>query len=509
MSGQSTERVHQETAAERLMFGPSHMGAAFQAIIEAFPDVYLVLSGEGVVLEYYARREAQSDPAPEQVVGQGVVEVVPGPAGLALRERVRQVARLGRVDRLEYRLPGAVGEQYFEARLAPLPEGRVLAVVRDVSELRRAERALRESELRYRRIIETAEEGVWMLDAEGRTIFANDKMARMLGYTVEEMQGQMLFDFMEEEARQSAMQYLERRRQGVSEQHDFRFQRKDGTDVWTLISTNPVMDEEGNFLGVLGMITDITDRVRAAQEREALLEQAQEAVRTRDEFLSIASHELRTPLASLQLVVQSFKRSVQGDPTPERLGRALETVERQVRRLSRLVEQLLDVSRITAGRFELSVGPVDLGEVTREALSGLRGELERAGCTATLEEPAGRVITLGDRGRLEQVLTNLLSNALRYGAGKPIQVRVGEQHGHALVEVKDEGIGIPHEDQQRIFRRFERGAASRDYGGLGLGLYIVSRILQAHGGHISVRSQPGQGSTFCVTLPLARLGIGG
>lgn len=490
------------------MFGPSHMGAAFQAIIEAFPDVYLVLSAEGVVLEYYARREEQPGLAPEQVVGCDVGAVVPGAAGAELRERVREVARRGQMDRLEYRLPGAEGARSFEARLAPLPEERVLAVLRDVSELRRAERALRESERRYRRIIETAEEGVWMLDVAGRTIFANEKMARMLGYTVEELPGRMLFDFMDEEARQSAMEYLERRRQGVREQHDFRFKRKDGTDVWTLISSNPVLDEEENFLGVLGMITDITDRVRATQEREALLEQAQEAVRTRDEFLSIASHELRTPLASLQLVVQSFKRSGLSDPTPERLGRALETVERQVRRLSRLVEQLLDVSRITAGRFELSLGPVDLGEVAREALSGLRGELERAGCTATLEEPLGRVIAQGDRGRLEQVLTNLLSNALRYGAGRPIQVRVGEQHGGALVEVKDQGIGIPPEDQQRIFRRFERGAASRDYGGLGLGLYIVSRILQAHGGNISVRSEPGVGSTFCVALPLARPGVG-
>jgi signal transduction histidine kinase len=227
-------------------------------------------------------------------------------------------------------------------------------------------------------------------------------------------------------------------------------------------------------------------------------------VRARDEFLSIASHELRTPLASLQLAVQRLRRAGNAGRSPEQLDQTVERMERQVRRLNRLIGQLLDVTRIRSEQLDLEVGRVDYGRLLYEVAEGLQGELERAGCALTVEVPEAQVVGEGDWERLDQVFVNLISNALKYGAGSPVRVRLSQLQGHAWVEVEDGGIGIAPEDQERIFGRFERGVSTRHYGGLGLGLYIIRRIVETHGGEVGVRSEPGQGSTFWVRVPLAR-----
>jgi len=274
---------------------------------------------------------------------------------------------------------------------------------------------------------------------------------------------------------------------------------------------------------VLGHITMLRDRGRPAytSEDEALLEdlarraaqaienarlygQAQAAVVARDEFLSIASHELRTPLTALRLALENMRRVsarevAAAGPSPQ-IERVLSAAERAGQRLENLVEALLDVSRIHMGRLELDVAPVDLAEVVGEALSEQADELAQSGSTATVEGEA----TVGqwDRLRLGQVVTNLLSNAVKYGAAKPIEVRWGLEDGRAWLTVRDHGIGIDEGDQRHIFERFERAVSSQNYGGLGLGLYIVKRILEAHGGSVTVTSTPGEGAAFTVDLPL-------
>jgi signal transduction histidine kinase len=253
----------------------------------------------------------------------------------------------------------------------------------------------------------------------------------------------------------------------------------------------------------------ITSLAAVAWENAEGLSRAEEAVRVRDEFLAIASHELRTPLTPLQLELDRFERTLRsaGSPNP-RLATGLEAMSRQTLRLAKLVETLLDVTRITGGALELELEELDLAELVGEVVERFAAEAKEAGCALTVAG-AGPVRGRWDPLRLEQVITNLLTNAVKYGAGKPVEVRLHTTSEAVLVEVQDQGIGLEGQDLARIFARFERAASARQYGGLGLGLYIARQLVEAHGGRITVSSAPGKGATFTVMLPwFARVAVG-
>jgi signal transduction histidine kinase/DNA-binding response OmpR family regulator len=254
----------------------------------------------------------------------------------------------------------------------------------------------------------------------------------------------------------------------------------------------------------LRIAAELGRRASHAIDNALLYRQAREAVRVRDEFLSIASHELRTPLTPLSLQTEAIERMVAeripDDRVRSEILRRLATCARQVDRMTRLVLNLLDVSRLRAGRLELQVDSCDLHELTSEITARFQDDLSHSGrrIEVALEGP---VLGRWDRSRLDQVLTNLVSNAVRYGGKKPIAVALTRHRTHATVTVSDQGTGIEERDLGRIFERFERGESSRSHGGLGLGLYIARCIVEAHGGTIAVRSRIGEGSTFQVDLP--------
>jgi signal transduction histidine kinase len=246
------------------------------------------------------------------------------------------------------------------------------------------------------------------------------------------------------------------------------------------------------------------ERDRALEIERAARAEAEKAVMLRDEFLSIASHELRTPLSALELQVQSLQVQIERTGgAPDRLPARVEIIARQVDRLSRLITQLLDVSRIRVGRLELDREEIELAEVAREVAARFAGELDRSGSEIVLDLPEG-VMGFWDRSRLDQVVTNLLLNAIKYGGGKPITIALWHDGDSARLAIEDRGIGISAEDQRRIFGRFERAVSSRQYGGMGVGLFIVDQIVRAHGGEIAVRSALGEGATFVVRLPINR-----
>jgi signal transduction histidine kinase len=248
------------------------------------------------------------------------------------------------------------------------------------------------------------------------------------------------------------------------------------------------------------MAEQLGERAGAAITNAKLYTAAREAIRARDEFMLVAGHELRTPLAALSLHHEALINTREGttlDKVRERGGK----LKAQSERLIRLVEDLLDVSRLSAGRLSLELDDVDLGALAREVTERLHDDLERAHSpiTVDLAEVHGR----WDKARLDQVITNLVTNAVKYGKGSPIEVRVSREGPLAKLTVTDHGIGIAAHDQQRIFKRFERAVSSRKFGGLGLGLWITSQLVHAHGGTITVDSQLGAGATFTVLLPLA------
>jgi signal transduction histidine kinase len=250
-----------------------------------------------------------------------------------------------------------------------------------------------------------------------------------------------------------------------------------------------------------------------ALDTASLYQEAQEAIRLRDEFLSVASHELKTPLTPLTLkleVLQKRMRTQAADGPEEGATAAalharnlemLEVAMRQVHRLGRLVTDLLDVTRITAGRMRLERGPVELSALAAEVIARFEPQAQRARASLTLAEGA-EVTGVWDRERLDQVVAILVDNALKYGAGKPVTVRVRPEAGdRASLSVVDGGIGIPADALGRIFERFARAVSDRHYGGLGLGLYIARKIVEEQGGTLEVQSLPGQETVFTVTLP--------
>jgi signal transduction histidine kinase len=249
----------------------------------------------------------------------------------------------------------------------------------------------------------------------------------------------------------------------------------------------------------LGFAEELAGRAAMALDNATLYREAREAIRARDEFLSVASHELNTPIATLTLQLDEILlRTQDGTTAPDR---GVVLARRQVERLARLVSNLLDVSRIGAEQIQLRIAEVDLAAVTREVLDQFAAELARAGC-ATEIEASQPVVGRWDPLRIEQVVANLVSNACKYGAGRPVHVSVAQDGAVARLSVRDHGIGIAPADRERIFERFERAASARHYGGLGLGLYITRQVVEAHGGAIQVVSHTGAGSTFSVELPV-------
>jgi PAS domain S-box-containing protein len=256
----------------------------------------------------------------------------------------------------------------------------------------------------------------------------------------------------------------------------------------------------------LAMAEDLAHRVAFALDNARLYRDAQAAIRARDEFLSIASHELRTPITTLQLQADGFLRRLEGAssdaPSPEGLRLQLQRSRKQLGRLAGLVDDLLDVSRISGGVLRLSEQHMDLRELIDEVVARFGEAARRAECEIRIfaeRDVTGR----WDPGRLDQVLTNLLSNALKFAPGQPIEVMVEVHADRARLGVSDHGPGIASKDQERIFDRFERTEVAHNLGGLGLGLWIAREIVRAHGGEIVVDSAPGAGAAFWIELPLS------
>jgi signal transduction histidine kinase len=267
--------------------------------------------------------------------------------------------------------------------------------------------------------------------------------------------------------------------------------------------------------GFTKVTRDLTERKRAEVDlkraNETLEKRVHErtrelesALKSRDEFLSIASHELKTPLTSLKLQLQTLRRKIKPEqglvPAPPELAKGLDIGAKHVNSIAGLVEDLLDVSRIQAGKFDLALGESDLSEIVEEVVARFAQQLAAAGCTPELHLEK-QVKGVWDRHRLEQVVVNLLTNAIKYAPKKPIRVRTHLDGDIARLMVQDSGPGIENDLQKQIFERFERVNQDPHIGGLGLGLFIVRRIVEAHHGRVWVESKPGDGAKFIVELP--------
>lgn len=368
----------------------------------------------------------------------------------------------------------------------------VSSISRDITDKRKAE----EVQARLAAIVESSEDAIIAKSLDGIVTHWNRAAERLLGYTAEEMIGKPIFKVVPPDHPEDVTRILNTIKRGERIKH-FETVRvhKNGTRVDVSLSVSPILDASGNIIGASKVGRDITERKKIEQTLEREL-------KMRDEFISIASHELKTPLTSIKLQTQMAKRKIKsGDDnvfTPERFIKIVDITDQQVDRLNNLVDDMLDVSRIGQGRLNLKLGPVNLAEVVTGTFENLADHIKAAGCEVTLDlEPA---IGTWDKYRLEQVVTNLFTNACRYARGKPISVRVRRAGDKFELEFKDQGRGIAKEDHLRIFERFERVGGYEEEG-FGMGLYIVKEIIDAHSGRITVESELGKGATFRIILP--------
>jgi len=381
---------------------------------------------------------------------------------------------------------------------------RVIAIVEDVTARRQTEEALRASEARFRRLSESGLIGIAFWDGDGAITDANDAFLEMVGRSREELERRAfrIRDLTPEEfAPADARATEELRRTRICAVYEKELVRPDGRRVPVLAGGALL---EGSDDAGVAFFLDVAERKRIELERARLVEELRDALQSRDDFLSIAAHELKTPLTPLRLQTRSILRALQkgGEavPTAERTRRSIETIEQSVIRLERLIDNLLDLSQIRVGRLALEREELDLAAIVREAADRLRTAAEAAGSTIEVRADAP-VLGRWDRLRLDQAISNILTNAIKYGAGRPIEIDVSGDDHRGRFTVADHGIGIEPGAQARIFDRFERLAPVRHFGGFGLGLWIVRKIVEAHGGQIQVWSRPNEGSRFTVDLP--------
>ncbi len=370
----------------------------------------------------------------------------------------------------------------------------------DLARRNSAEAAIREREARIRRLIDANLIGVLFSD-DGHVTDANGAFLSIVGIDRENWRPHehRLFGF-------TAPEYKELdencdkalRETGTCPPYQKELLRTDGTRVPVLFGSTNV-DLGGHVPVRASFVVDLSELKRLETERNRLYEEARDAVKARDAFLSVAGHEIRTPLSALNLIVYQLARQVRALGNEKAVDLA-SRCEKQVARLIRLADELLDVSRISAGSLHLDPEEMDLALLARDLVERLEESARRAGCKLVVDAP-GSVSGFWDRLRLEQVFSNLLTNALKFGAGEPVEVRVTSVGDEAFVFVRDHGIGIHDADQRRIFGRFERAVSRETYPGMGLGLWITREIVEAHGGRIGVESRPGAGAMFQVALP--------
>ncbi|HTV21950.1 MAG TPA: PAS domain S-box protein, partial [Polyangiaceae bacterium] len=433
----------------------------------------------------------------DQLIGRPVQQVLGAEAFLAVEAKLR-AALDGELVSFEASVPYAVaGTRHIRSTNTPYRvDGRVrgyIALVQDIS----VEKAHEAQLQRWEQLFQHAGWGVAMIEpGTHRLLAVNPAFARMHGYNVDELLGRPLSECLAPESRLELDGHAATARSDGHHQYEAIHLRKDGSRFPCLTESSEFRDDSGTVIYQAANFQDITERKRYEAELRA-------AIATRDEFLSIASHELRTPLTALSLQLDGLARVLErsaASPERDRTARKIGMAVRQADRLASLIDGLLNVSRIATGSFRLEPEPFDMVGLVHEVVQRFDEEAERMGASVSVTVPEA-VLGRWDRSRVDQALTNLLSNALKYGAGSPIDIVLMDFGERVSISVRDQGIGIALEDRERVLGRFERAVSSSHYGGLGLGLYIANEIARAHGGAIVIDSLPGKGATFTLTLP--------
>ena len=370
--------------------------------------------------------------------------------------------------------------------------------IRDISEQKQAALAVQESERRFSRFMQHLPGLAWSKDLSGRYVFANDSALKIFGKTSDELYGKTDVDIFPPE---TAAQFQDNDRRALMSESGVQtietLNHDDGDVHYSIVSKFPIPGPDGQPALIGGMAVDVTERMK-------MEESLKDADRRKDEFLATLAHELRNPLAPISNALHILRLSGDLPPAAERVR---DIMERQVNHLVRLVEDLLEVSRVTRGKIELRKEPVDLARVIESAVDTSRPLIEAAGHQLAISLSPEVIILHADPVRLVQVISNLLNNAAKYTeTGGQIWLTAQRDGNQVLISVRDNGMGIPPDMLPRVFDMFAQVEPKlrSSQGGLGIGLTLAKNLIQIHGGQIETRSEGlGKGSEFIVRLPLA------
>ena len=486
------------------------------AIVESSDDAIFAKTLDGIILSWNAGAQRLYGYTPEEVVGHPVTMLLPPDRPDEVPRILEQLKAGQRVEHFETVRVTKAGEyRNISLTISPIKNqhGIIIGastIARDITERTRAEKALRESEERFGKAFEASPLALTITSLKtGRLLEVNEIFTRLSGYTREEAVGRTTLElglWARESDRNTELALVSQRGQVRDVEYPFRI--KDGRELIGLLSAELI--ELGGEPCALTVIQDITEQKRSQAERERLLEreraarlEAEEANRLKDEFLATLSHELRTPLTAMLGWTKMLLTSRFDEKTTQH---ALETVERNVRAQTQLIEDLLDVSRIVTGKLRIETRPVELVPVIEAALDSIRpaAEAKNIELEQSLDPTSGLV--LGDPARLQQIVWNLLSNAVKFTPrGGHARIGLRRDESQIAISVTDTGMGINPEFLPHVFERFRQADSSstRSHSGLGLGLAIVRHMVELHGGVVHAESEgAGHGATFTVKLPL-------
>ncbi len=484
--------------------------AQLASIIESSGDAVVSSSLDGIVTSWNRGAEALYGYTASEIVGRSIALFIPPECRsqvAALVARLERGETISPSDTVHRRKDGSLIEVSLSASAVRNGEGDLIGIAtigHDITDRKRIERALRESEEAHRIAVDAARLGMWAWIVSEKRIDLSVQCKRIYGLrddaeTSEEGFLALLHPDDRERIRAAAHQTIAER----SEIHcEYRVIWPDGSVHWVSSLGRCFVDEAGRADRLIGVVLDVTSRKQAEDERAELLEREKIARATND-FLAVLSHELRTPLHSIVGWTQMLKS---GRLDETRIQKALATIDRNVMTQTRLIEDLLDVSRIIAGKLRLELRPLNLTSAVELAVESTLVTAEEKSIQLVPEIEAIGEAVLGDHARLQQVLWNLICNAIKFTpSGGRVTVRLRRDAGSARITVEDTGRGIAADFLPQVFDRFRQAesARHRSHGGLGLGLSIVQHLVDEHGGTVSAESAgEGRGSTFTVTLPL-------
>ena len=484
--------------------------ARLAAIVESSVDAIVSKTLEGIVRTWNAGAERLFGYTAEEVVGRSITVIIPPDR---LHEETEILARLSRGERIEHyeTVRRAKDGRLIDISLtiSPTrdPEGKIIGaakIARDITERRRAE----EAQARLAAIVESSQDAIISKTLQGIIETWNTAAERLYGYTAQEAVGKPITLLIPPDRLNEEKEILARLSRGERIEHYETVRRaKDGRLIDISLTISPIRDSRGRIIGASKIARDITKRKKTEQALQEAMEALRKADRRKDEFLAMLAHELRNPLAPLRNGLQVLRLATD----PDLVAKSRDIMDRQLFHMVRLIDDLLDVSRISLNKMELRRSTVLLTEVINNAVETARPAIQKAGHTLTVSLPPEPIHLDGDLTRLAQVFGNLLSNSARYTEGRgQIWLSATREDSQITVTVRDTGIGIPAAALPNVFEMFSQvdRTIERSAGGLGIGLALVKGLVEMHGGTVQAESPgEGQGSTFTVRLPILDDGV--